>query len=159
MFLFFFVYIYIFFFRASFGRRWVFLQKGSSSSSLKRRSTWWSVWVCEMLLRFGSNGASGWLCLCFMGAGQPAGVPSGSAAVHPGRLRGVPVLRLCESAAVSGAVMTLNAGTFMSALIWSFFLYNEGVRSSEASRICGAQVWSQVTESEGGNISVVCFKL
>lgn len=35
--------------------------------------------------------------------GEPAGVLPGPAALHPGRLRALPVLQLCEPAAVSGA--------------------------------------------------------
>ena len=37
--------------RGSFGRRWDFLLAASSFSSLKRLSTWWSVWVAVIFLQ------------------------------------------------------------------------------------------------------------
>lgn len=43
----------------------------------------------------------------FLASGQRVGVLQGAAALHPGRVREVPVLRRPESAAVSGAVIVL----------------------------------------------------
>lgn len=117
--------IYVSLNRESSGRRWVFLPKANSVSSLKRLSTWWSVWVADDLKRAVLQGVAEqflsvysaafkyqWMNLVIckvltvdMSTGKPAGVLQRPAAVHSGRLREISVPKHSEAAAVSGTTV------------------------------------------------------